>query len=256
MGIASTLKRFGKALLVDYFFNSLRAIARLLRLRIEFGVATSLGLRPGPRSETPIDIVIPVIDKDADTLPYVIDSAREWILHPIVNIYLVAPSDSQRIRRIAAEKSCVFIDEAPLLPIGKKDIDYKVGDTDRSGWLFQQLLKWCGDRFVTEDNYLVLDSDTVLLRPQAFIHMGWTIFDYCGEHHVPYLDAVERLLKFPPVRRFSFVSHHALINRAVIDELKREIERIHGVEWYRGIIGILDRSNPSSQSEYEAYGHF
>jgi hypothetical protein len=256
MGSASALKRIGKALLVDYILDSIKALARLLRLKARFGVAISLSLRPGPRSDTPIDIVIPVIDKDAGTLPHVIDSARECILHPIANIYLVAPSGSQRIRRIAEEKSCVFIDEAPLLPIGKKDIDYRVGGVDRSGWLLQQLLKWCGDRFATQDNYLVLDSDTVLVRPQAFISGGKTIFDFCDEYHEPYFDGVERLLKFRPSCTVSFTSHHALINRAAMEELKREIERIHGTQWYRGIIGILDRSNPSSISDYEEYGQF
>jgi hypothetical protein len=39
----------------------------------------------------PIDIVILAIEKDLETLPYVIEGVRRNINHPVSNIYIVSP---------------------------------------------------------------------------------------------------------------------------------------------------------------------
>jgi len=256
MGLLAAIKRIGKKLYVDYYADLFRSLIRLIRLRQGYGVAVAIRRDRGESSDTPLDILIPVIDKDSDSLPYVVDSAREHIRHPIRNIYLVCPAQSVRVREIAGEKGCICVDEASLLPIGKGDIGYRVGGVDRSGWLYQQFLKWCGDQFTTEDHYLILDSDTVLIEPHVFVSRGKQVFDYCDEYHQPYFEAIGRLLGFFPACPVSFTSHHSLVSKKVMSELKAEIERIHGVEWYRAIMGIVDQSQMSSQSDYDTYAHF
>lgn len=256
MRIPRIAKKIGKALFLDHLIDLCRSFLILTGLRLRQGVSVSIRMRRDARSDDPIDIVIPVIDKDSDTLPFVIDSAREYIRHPITNIYLVCPRNSVLIHAIAKEKGCVCVDEEILLPIGKKDIDYSVGGANRAGWLYQQFLKWCGDRFTTEDRYLVLDSDTVLIYPHVFISDGKQVFDYCDEIHKPYFEAIERLLKYKVACPVSFTSHHSLIDKKVMAELKAEIERTHGMAWYEAIMAIIDRSQMSSHSDYDTYGHF
>jgi hypothetical protein len=246
----------GKALFVDYYLDYWKAFARLCSLRAGYGVSVAISKRAETVSDIPLDIIIPVIDKDSDTLPFVIDSAREFLRHPITNIYLVCPRNSERIRAIAEDKGCVIVDEADILEIGKKDIDYRVGGVDRSGWLYQQFLKWCGDKFTTEGHYLILDSDTVLIAPHVFLDGGRQVFDYCDTVHGPYFEAYERLMGHPPRLPVSFTSHHTLVDKEAMAALKACLEARHGMIWYKAIIAAVDPTEMSSHSDYDTYGHF
>ena len=48
------------------------------------------------------------------------------------------------------------------------DIGLVVNGVDRSKWIYQQFLKWSGDDLAETTHYLVVDADTVLIRPQVF----------------------------------------------------------------------------------------
>ena len=256
MDVLTGLKKIGKALYVDYYIDYCRSVLKLIGIHNGCGVEVAIGRGKPVASDIALDIVIPVIDKDADTLPAVIDSARECIKHPITAIYLVCPKDSERIRAIAKDKACVVVDEATLLPIGKKDIHYRVGGTDRSGWLYQQFLKWCGEKFTTEDHYLILDSDTVLITPQVFIDQGKLVFEYCDTIHAPYFKAYERLMGYAPICPVSFTSHHTLVDKQAMARLKATLAARSGAEWYRAIMAAIDQDEMSSHSDYDTYGHF
>lgn len=256
MAIPAFAKRVGKALYLDHWIDLAASTLRLATLGPRLGVSVAIARRRSARSGMPLDIVIPVIDKDADTLPYVIDSARKQLRHPITGIYLVCPKESPRIAAIGAEKGCVLVDEATLLPIGKKDISYTVRGSNRSGWLYQQFLKWCGEKFTKEERYLILDSDTVLVSPHVFETGGKLVFDYCDTVHRPYFEAYGRLMGRPPRCPLSFTSHHTLVDKAAMAELKAELERRSGKTWYEAIIEASDRNEMSSHSDYDTYGHF
>lgn len=103
----------------------------------------------GAVSAPAIDVLIPAIEKDLATLPFVIDSLRRHVRHPISHIYIVSPSSS-RIRELCARKNCIFVDEATVLPFSNQDIHYSSARWNRSGWLYQQLLKMNGDRICRE----------------------------------------------------------------------------------------------------------
>jgi hypothetical protein len=219
------------------------------------GAAINLELRNAVPSKLELDILIPSVDKDLDILPYVIDSAKKNILHPIKNIYIVSP-DSEKIKDLCTQKGCIFIDERSILPITKKDIKYNANGLDRSGWLYQQLLKWAGDVFCTAEYFLVLDSDTVLIRPQVFEVNGKIIFDFADEYHKPYFDAAGRLLNKTVICPVSFTSHHILIQVSKMRELKDLLEKQFHTSWYEAIMNTIDKSQMSGHSDYETYGQF
>ncbi|NHN35269.1 hypothetical protein [Paenibacillus agricola] len=75
-------------------------------------------------NRTKIDILIPVIEKDLNTLPYVIDDVRKHVKHPIGKILVVAPK-RRRILALCRKKKCEFVDENTVLPITKKNIHYR-----------------------------------------------------------------------------------------------------------------------------------
>ena len=94
----------------------------------------------GNADESEIDILIPTIDKDYKLLKTFIDATKLNIKNRIRNIYIISrPNDE--IIKFCSNQGLKFIDEKAVLGYGKESINYKVDGVDRSGWLFQQLLK-------------------------------------------------------------------------------------------------------------------
>lgn len=207
------------------------------------------------RSSTKIDVLIPAIDKDLATLPYVIDSVRKYVMHPIGKIMIVSP-DSQRIKNLCARKNCTFVHENTVLPITKKNIHYSSRKWDRSGWLFQQLLKFGGSSKVSQKFYLVIDADTVLIRPHLFRSGGKQIF-YCRNWSQPeYFNTYRKLLGKRASRPSSFVTHYMLFEKAKLARLKKKIAARHNTSWHSAIIRSINKSKQFGFSEFETYGNF
>ena len=203
-----------------------------------------------------IDILIPAIEKDLGTLPFVIDSVRKQVRHPIGKFMIVSPS-SKKIRQLCAKKGCTFINEQTVLPITKKNINYRSARWDRSGWLFQQLLKLGGSTLGKQAYYLVIDADTVLIRPHAFkTSDGQTIFYYRKWSQPEYFQTYKKLLGKKAASRTSFVTHYMLFERSKVASLKRAIEARHRTTWYSAIIRSMNKKKQFAFSEFETYGNY
>ncbi|QUL53147.1 hypothetical protein KDC22_22340 [Paenibacillus tritici] len=202
-----------------------------------------------------IDILIPAIEKDLATLPYVIDSLRRYVQHPISNIYIVSPNNS-RIRQLCSRKSCVFVNETTVLPFTKKAIRYSSTRWNRSGWLYQQLLKMNGDHICREKYFLVVDADTVLIRPHRFRSGGKSIF-YCRNWSQPeYFRTYRKLLGAAASAPKSCVTHYMLFESAKLASLKRTIEARHGMSWHAAIIRSINKKRQFGFSEFETYANY
>ena len=208
------------------------------------------------KSNIPIDIIICAVSKDYDVLVKAIGSIRKNIKHPIDNIFLICPI-STKIKKIAKDNQCTLINENKVLPITKNDIHYNVNNQDRSGWLFQQLLKFSGDQFSKNEYFLITDSDTIYCRPQVFINNNKVLLPISNQLcHLPYFDAIYRLIgeKIPPV--FNVTSHHSLLEKSKLKILKNKIENEKNIPWWQVIINNIDHSQGASFSEYQTYGQF
>ncbi|MFD2610936.1 DUF6492 family protein [Paenibacillus gansuensis] len=207
-------------------------------------------------SSTAIDVLIPAIEKDLNTLPYVIDGVRRFVRHPIGTVYIVSPGGSAGIRRLCASKGCKFVDEALVLPLSKKDIHYRSSRWERSGWLLQQLLKLSGDRICQRKHFLVIDADTVLIRPHTFLTKGKTVYYYRSWSQPEYFRTHRKLLGKGVSAPHSFVSHYMLFDRDKLSRLKRTIEDRHGIAWFKAILRSIDKTKQFGFSEFETYGNF
>ncbi|NEW04778.1 hypothetical protein GK047_01940 [Paenibacillus sp. SYP-B3998] len=206
-------------------------------------------------STTKIDILIPAIEKDLGTLPFVIDAVRKYVKHPIGEILIVAPKRKKMIE-ICRRKGCKFVDEDKVLPLTKKDINYRSKTWDRSGWLFQQFLKLSGDSICSSNFYLVIDADTVLIRPHTFRSAQKTVF-YCRNwSQDEYFKTYKKLLGRKPSSSLSFVTHYMLFEKSKLVQLKRAIESKHGTRWYLAILRNMNKSKQFAFSEFETYGNF
>lgn len=207
-------------------------------------------------SRMPLDVLIPALDKDRATLPFAVTGLRRYVRHPVGEIILVGPENSS-IPRLSAELGCRFVPEDSVLPITRRDIRYHPkGGEDRSGWLFQQLLKLSADSISKSRHVLVYDADTVLLRPHVFVRDGKPIFHNSDEWHPPYFEAFRRLLGERAPSFASFIAHHMLFDAAVLGEARAELEARHDRVWYEAILGSINTEEPSAFSEYEFYGNY
>lgn len=207
-------------------------------------------------SKLPIDVVMTAVNKDYEVLSIVIDSIRKYIKHPIGKIIIISPK-SQIITNLCVKKDCLFIDEDEVLPIKKKDIHYSIQGVDRSGWLFQQLLKYGAEKYCTNQHYLVTEADTIFLRPRVFENNGKMLFP-CNNQvcHLPYIYAYTALLGKKILPYVYFTSHHTLIKKVRLSSLKKEIEVFCNKPWYRAIVENIDKSDGSAVSDYETYGQY
>lgn len=206
-------------------------------------------------STTLVDIVIPAIEKDLPALPFVVESALNFLKHPIAKIHIVAPC-SEAISSLCKQLNINFVDESTVIPVSKNDINYISSGLDRSGWIFQQLLKLNADEYCEQENILILDADTVFIRPSVFKYFDKTIYFFSDEYHKPYYDAFSKLLNLYHRAPFSFVAHQMLFEKHKLKAMKNQIENIHQKPWYKAIIDIINPAEISCFSEYETYGNF
>ena len=201
-----------------------------------------------------LDILIPTTDKDLNKLELVLKSLSN-INNPIQHIYIVAPK-SKFIQQFCEKFHCIYLDENTVLPIKLSDIHYHPQGINRSGWIFQQLIKLNVDHLCDNQNVLVLDSDTLFNRTQSFIAKGRAVFDCSDEYHAPYFKAYSSYLGLNKRFGLSFVAHHMVFQRARLKEMKLAIEKHTHKKWYQAILEGLDKNEVSSFSEYEMYGNW
>ncbi len=230
---------------------------------LAFNVARSAELvrvRAGPqrvdrRSELPLDVLIPVADIDWDVLGVAIDGVRRNLAHPVGTIWVVAALGS-KAAKVADELGCEVVDEQGVLPVRREDIDYWAGPVDRSGWLFQQLLKLSADTISPADHVLVVDADTVMIRPQSFTSRDKVVLFHSGEYHPPYFEAYRAVTGRAPATRVSCTTHHMVLRRESLQGLKSLIERHRSVPWWQAVLDTCVYESVSGFAEYEVYGNY
>jgi hypothetical protein len=208
-----------------------------------------------PISQLPLEVVIVATDKDAPTLPLVVAGVKKNLRHPIRAIHIIAPESAQ-IQSLCHELGCSFVAENSLLPITRKDITYLWQGVDRSGWLFQQLLKLGVDSICQEEHFFVIDSDTILLQPQVFETEDQLLLLHSDEYHLPYFIVNRALTGLTELKTPSCVAHQMLFSVERLRTLHNHIENIHNKPWYECILQFCDYSQGSGFSEFELYGQW
>jgi glycosyltransferase involved in cell wall biosynthesis len=205
----------------------------------------------------PIDVVIPTISKDYSLLSEAVTSVRKNLCHPINNIYIISKQEKS-ITDFCAEHNCQFIDELAVLGYGKEAIRYTVNGADRRGWLFQQLLKLSAGLFTSADNYLVVDSDTILIAKHSFIENGKFIFLQNEEWHPPYFKAFKKLFGYKVRTKLSYTSHMMIFNKKKLVEMKEELSNKHRMSWDQAYISTItiDEHEASCVSDYDTYANW
>lgn len=203
----------------------------------------------------PIDIVIPIIDKDLDILPFCLEGLRKNCNNIIDNIYLVAPPH-QPIIDLANQNGLIFVDENLVLGYSVKDINcIDRSGNNISGWIFQQLLKLSG--CVGSNRYYVtIDADHILMRPHTFVtDKDKSVFYVSKEYYYPYYITQEALTGHFPFQHLSYIAHKMVFDKNQIQILHKILESGKKKSWDQVIIDTFKQTPMGSFSEFELYGH-
>ena len=197
-----------------------------------------------------IDIAIPCHVNDFDNLPLVIKGARVSVRNPIGNIRLITPEYLSMELQTRFPDCIVSTDESVLSADLVQAINELV-PKERRGWITQQIIKFKTVIMSDQVATLILDADTVLLRPRIWLNLqGTQILCIANEYHLPYKKHIRKVFGGQS-HLLSFVTHHQLMQRDSV----REIFGQNG----EGLIGWLksaDFNESSSISEYDTYGQW
>lgn len=193
-----------------------------------------------------ISVVIPVTEKDFETLRLCIEGVVENSKNPINRISLVCPQKHVDQLKTKFPQTSVLNEESLI----DKSIANLLCEfpTNRIGWIKQQLIK-LKYTLNSDLNVLVLDSDTVLLKSKTWIASdGTQILSISDEYHTPYAQHFSMFSKLPPTP-WSFVTHHQLMQPKIVKEfLGSDGENLFA------FLSLASRNEPSSLSEYHSYG--
>jgi hypothetical protein len=218
-----------------------------------------------PLSTEPVDVVIPCAEKDLETLEFCIDGIKK---------------NGSNIRRVIVVSArpltthAEWFDEAlfPFTPTSlaieifknKRIAASRTAPPSRIGWIYQQLLKLYAHTVIPNlsSNLLILDADTIFLKPVTFVGENGEGLYNVAEHasHKPYFDHASRCI--PGLTRkwatLSGITHHMLFQKAVVADLLETIEKIHKKPAWKAICRCIDQHHFDTccMSEYELYFNF
>ena len=232
------------------------------------GVATWLApRRHNERSEEELTLVMTLQPKDLWIAREAVGFAQKNVLHPIREILIMSPADAE-VSSWAEAAGYRWVDEKEVATLSLQEVREALPPhaANRDTWIYQQLLKMAADTLVKTENYLILDADTLLLKPRVFKNGETRWLDYSHERNLLYLKSYRELLgrkaRFWP----SYVCHHLFVEKEHLTALKAELKVVTGLAWDRAIVAVAE-SGPWSPkekginpfnffSEYELYNNW
>ena len=202
--------------------------------------------------ETLFDIVIPVGPNDKLIIHKQIEHTKKNIIG-YRNIYLICYDPTILI------DGCITINEN-IFPFSLETVCNFHGKRTRNGWYLQQLLKLYS--LVTIPGILeiclIIDSDTIFLKPTIFINNNKCLYNYGTEYHTKYFDHMLKLDKdlVKVDKSKSGICHHMMFEKIYINELINKIEKTHNDKFYNVFLKLVTDVVHSGASEYEIYFNY
>lgn len=164
-----------------------------------------------------IDIVIPCVEKDLSLLPLVIEGAKTATRNPINSIRICVPSELKEVVEVQFPDALVMCED-DIVEIQLRQLVRRIVPVERQGWALQQLIKYRAVTQSTTNASLILDADTVLLKPRSWLAQdGRQVLSISHEFHHPYSHHASRYFGTKASRiPLSFVTHHQLMQKDVV----------------------------------------
>lgn len=206
-----------------------------------------------------IDLAIVFAQKDAELVPAAVLAAVDSSSNPIKVVRLVTPNLETPIVRKSIEAvetassrlnfSLEIYDDASMLgPDRLRQLQHHQVPDRNLGWVTQQLLKLSAVLISSQRATLIVDADTILLRRRSWLAKdGRQILMAPEWYRSLWTEDVERFLGFAKTLPFSFIAHHQLMQKDLVEDL-------FGSDGQR----LLDWALSARRriAEYETYGTY
>jgi len=218
-------------------------------------------------ASSPMEILFVAARKDFRTLELTINGVIDTCRREISRISIVVPDQDLAYCEVVVA-SCTSNEIEIEIRSESSVLDESLAKLifsrfgERGGWVLQQVLKLEFVRNSLSAGVLIIDADTVLVKNRMWLNSdGIQALMPSWEYHRPYFDFLSALAPFksqsPFSPRFSFVSHHMLMQPNIV----KEIYRACGWNGPKNLVHYLCQlSNLESESpisiDYELYGHF
>ena len=200
------------------------------------------------------DIVICYGPNDENIIDLMIEYTKKNIIG-YRNIYIISYDKNIKIN------GCIIIDEK-IFPFTKEYISKNINLKYRSGWYLQQLLKLYAVFIIDNilDNILIIDADSLFIKPTLFFENGIPFYNYSDEYHKPYFHHITLLHTTLEKmdKNKSGIAHHMIMQKNILENLFKLIEDYHKIPFYKVFIENItkDINIESGASEYELYFNY
>ena len=193
-----------------------------------------------------LDVVIPVHSKDKENIEVIISKVRENI-DEVGNIYIISKD------RYTDEAS--WVDES-YFPFSIDDVGRElggrggIGNHQRCGWYFQQLLKFYSYLVIEDlsDNFLILDADTIPNKKMSFFSPSGKVYLNCLFHKgCFYRTYYHHMKKILPDQKNIFyfknpVVHHMVFSKSILSDLFERVESKFNKSFWQVFLNTVDVS--------------
>lgn len=195
------------------------------------------------------DIVIVSHEKDFNNIKFIVEYSEKNLDFDSIHLVLSERKpfmDLELLKSIT--KKPVFVhNESDVLNINKERINY------RPNWIYQMCLKMFQN--VTEnDNFLVIESDCLILKKINFFESDKTIFYLTrDQNHPPYFK-FNNLFGFGREYNFSFISEFIMYDKKIIQDILYKSNCKTPNDFMEIIYNSV--SEDCYPADYEFYGNF
>ena len=193
-----------------------------------------------------VDVVIPTHKKDIDTLDVCID----YVIKNVVGLNKIYVVSKDKLTDKA-----IWVPENTL-PFTLEDIANKIGYHWRTSWYYADILQGTLPLLIPNllNNVLILDSDTIFLRPIKLVIDGISQFNTsCGDGLRSYYEYIYRLLPDLNIQHNeSGVTHFILVRKDILQDLFNRIEKKYNKPFWEAAIDItLENYNNINNNNHE-----
>ena len=156
---------------------------------------------------------------------------------------------------------CIVIHESSF-PFSVAEI--KEGTSEKRGcWYLQQLIKLYAHCVIPDlsEHYLVIDCDTLFLKPTAFFENNIPLYNTGKEYHIPYFEHMYRVHPaFKKQIKESGICHHMMFSKTILREMFLLVEdaNVMKMPFWKVMNKCIDPKHKeySGFSEYELYFNY
>lgn len=240
--------------LTHFFQKTFTNLSKLkqfkLILPLRFLLQTALPNQPlNPVLIPSIELLITCTISEKEKLKLAVTSAKKNSLNEISQIRVICPASDIEVFKLEFP-DFVFETDEQTLGVNLVHLIRETFSKNIHGWITQQCVKFLAVLNSNFEAVLILDADTVLLKPLVFIDASnKQILSVSYEYHYPYASHANKMWGDSASSAVSFVTHYQLQQKsfvaAMFPENKQSIQK-----W----LSLADKSQKSAISEYHCYG--